>query len=151
MQTPLSFSQEELVEYIRIISEYHDEGKYGESVYVCDKVISLYPGVAEFHFLRGVSKYLMGDHEGAISDLDTAIDLEPGYTDAYYYRSRAKSKSGQYIGAMKDMNRARSHNFFRTFTIVAGDLMESVFGGDNNEEEKGEEGEDPRTSEEGSG
>ena len=54
---------------------------------------------------RGVAKYKLGDHNGAIADYDKALEIDPKYTNVYNNRGVAKCKLGDYNGAIEDFDK----------------------------------------------
>ncbi len=59
-------------------------------------------------FHRGIAKYTIGDHKGALDDLNRAIDMNPRNAEAYCLRGFIKSRScvkGE-KQAIEDFNRA---------------------------------------------
>ncbi len=61
---------------------------------------------AEEYFYRGLSKYELGDYNGAIQDYNKAIQLAPDNTSAYINRGNSKSNLGDENGAIQDYNKA---------------------------------------------
>ena len=59
---------------------------------------------------RGNAKSRIGDHAGAIADLDWAIAINPQDADAYCNRGNVKNKMGDYTGAITDIDRAIAIN-----------------------------------------
>ena len=73
----------------------------------------------EMFLHRGIAKFQLSDHKGAIADYDRAIDLDSKYAIAYYNRGTAKSKwrdkegakaDYDYTNAITDYDRAISIN-----------------------------------------
>ena len=54
----------------------------------------------------GLTKYALGNYEGAISDYDKAIKFNPQLADAYYNRGLSKSALRDDQGAKKDFTTA---------------------------------------------
>ena len=64
------------------------------------------PNDAEAYFNSGLSKYKVGDYQGAIVDFNQAIRLNPNYAEAYNHRGITKATLGDYQGAIVDYNKA---------------------------------------------
>ena len=81
------------------------EGKWEESIAKWDELILMLPDnhlkqVA--YGQRGLAKYNIGDHAGAIADYDRALEIFPGNTTARNNRGMAKRSMGDYVGAIAD-------------------------------------------------
>lgn len=72
-----------------------------------DKVLSMKPGFAAAHLLRGVISYRGGDYKAALTDFDAAVKSSPKYAQAIFARGLAKKKSGDESGGEKDLGEAR--------------------------------------------
>ncbi len=55
---------------------------------------------------RGLSKFNLGDKQGALADFDRAISLDRDVPKAYYYRGLVKISSGNKQGAIADLQTA---------------------------------------------
>jgi tetratricopeptide (TPR) repeat protein len=55
---------------------------------------------------RGLTKYKLGDYQGAIQDYNQALRLDSTYTYAYNNRGIAKKNLKDYQGAIQDYNKA---------------------------------------------
>jgi tetratricopeptide (TPR) repeat protein len=126
--------QDNIGDYLKIISRYYNEGNYSEAVTVCDRVIIDNPEIPEIYYLRGVMNYNLQEYSSAIEDFSIAINLHPGFQEAYHYRAKAKAKNGRYIGALRDLNSARNESLYKTLFLMTGDLFEWIFSGSSEKE-----------------
>ncbi len=67
-----------------------------------DMAIDLHPDYAAAYLCCGLTKYLKGDHEGAIVDLDRAVALIPDFPYVYFGRGSVKKAMGNQQGANED-------------------------------------------------
>lgn len=58
------------------------------------------------YFSRGLSKYLLRDDIGAISDFTKAIEINPNDALPYEYRARARGRLKDFERSMKDISKA---------------------------------------------
>lgn len=72
-----------------------------------DKVLSMKPGFAAAHLLRGAAAYRSGDYKAALVDFDAAVKSSPKYYQALFARGLAKKKTGDETGGDKDLADAR--------------------------------------------
>jgi tetratricopeptide (TPR) repeat protein len=72
-----------------------------------DKVLSMKPGFAAAHLLRGTVAYRAGDFKAALTDFDAAVKSSPKYYQALFARGLAKKKTGDESGGEKDLADAR--------------------------------------------
>ena len=89
------------------------EGKWSASVAEWDKVIPMLVDgniKAMAYSNRGNAKNNMGDHEGAIADLDRALKMNPGFAEAYNNRGNTKVNMGDNAGAITDYSQAIKFN-----------------------------------------
>ena len=66
----------------------------------------LKPDSADAFYFRGYTKYLLEEHEAAISDYNEALRIKPDYAVAYNNRGLAKASLGKYDSAISDYNEA---------------------------------------------
>ena len=71
-----------------------------------DKIIKTNIKDAGAYNERGVAKYNLEDHPGAINDFDKAIENNPNYATAYNNRGGAKDSLGDYNVAIDNYNEA---------------------------------------------
>ena len=60
----------------------------------------------EEYFLRGIAKYNLGDHRGALHDFSQTIEIHPFYSQALHYRAVTYSALMEKNKAIQDLNRA---------------------------------------------
>ena len=73
------------------------EGKWDAAIAKWDEIIALLPDSnikADAYCNRGAAKGRMGDHKGAIADLDRAIEINPQFMMAYNNRGKTKEQHG---------------------------------------------------------
>ncbi len=69
-------------------------------------VITYKPDLFEPYFLRGVTKYYLGDYMGAEYDLTKSIEMHPLYSHAYHIRGVTRDQMQNYHNALRDYNKA---------------------------------------------
>ena len=84
----------------------YKDGKYQESLVLCDQILEKDPKNTGAYNTRGACKYRLGQYEEAIADYDSAIAY--GLHDEVIYDNRANSKRalGHYASAIQDHNQA---------------------------------------------
>ena len=85
------------------------EGKWDAAIAKWNEIIALPPDSdtkALAYNNRGIAKGSMGDHKGAIADLDRALEINPQLAGGYYNRGNAKGSMGDHKGAIADFDRA---------------------------------------------
>jgi len=75
------------------------------------EAIRIEPTDARLYFYRGLRKYGMGDHEGAIQDLTAFIDLAPtdsiaSVSEAYSLRGSMRAITKDFPAAIQDQSKA---------------------------------------------
>ncbi|MCF8232722.1 MAG: tetratricopeptide repeat protein [Bacteroidales bacterium] len=60
----------------------------------------------EEYFLRGIAKYNLGDHRGALNDFSQTLSIHPFYTQALHYRGVTYSVLMEKNKAIQDFNEA---------------------------------------------
>ncbi|MCF8308130.1 MAG: tetratricopeptide repeat protein [Bacteroidales bacterium] len=60
----------------------------------------------EEYFLRGIAKYNLGDHRGALKDFSQTLSIHPFYTQALHYRGVTYSVLMEKNKAIQDFNEA---------------------------------------------
>ena len=58
--------------------------------------------LAESYYIRGLQKCILGDLDGAMSDLDKAISNNSKHAEAHFYRAALKKEMGDMDGFRKD-------------------------------------------------
>ncbi|HDR91120.1 MAG TPA: tetratricopeptide repeat protein, partial [candidate division Zixibacteria bacterium] len=78
-----------------------------ESALECiQSALEILPTDPQLLYLSGSAKYMIGDDEGAVEDLDRTIELDHKNVSAYTYRGMAKIGLGQHWEGIKDLNTA---------------------------------------------
>jgi len=79
---------------------------YTEAIENLNVVINRKEKPFEAYFLRGIAKYNLGDHHGALSDFNQTLEIHPFYVQAYHYRGVTYSALMEKSKAIQDLNRA---------------------------------------------
>ena len=64
---------------------------------------------ASFYVKRGLSKFLEGDVEGALTDIETALEIDPEHAQAYYSRGGMRFEFGRFEQAQGNFKDAHTH------------------------------------------
>ena len=86
-----------------------DEKDYDSAIVAIDKAIQLNPNLADFYYKRGLVKFKLGNHKGAIVDFEKGFKLntqDRGLVEAYYTLGLIKLDRGDYDGAIADLDKA---------------------------------------------
>ena len=76
--------------------------EYNKAILHLDRAIQLNPEANLFFMNRGIVKYVLGNHKGAIEDYNQAIELDPEDIHAYGARGETKTHIGDHVGAIDD-------------------------------------------------
>jgi serine/threonine protein kinase/Flp pilus assembly protein TadD len=89
----------------------HEIGAYDQALADYEIALRLRPDDSAAHFRRGVTRYVMGDSAGAITDFTEVIRHDPKDVGAYHFRSDAFARLGEYAkaGADRDTFERLSH------------------------------------------
>ena len=79
---------------------------YSEAIKNFNIAIIAKPNDFEAYFLRGISKYSLGDFDGAVEDFTRTLEIHPLYVRAYHYRGVANDRLSNYADAMADYRKA---------------------------------------------
>ncbi len=82
------------------------EGKYKSAIDVLNILLRSDSTSTDGYFLRGISKYNLGDLIGARNDFSNAIKINSVFTQAYQYRAVTNSSLGDYESAIQDFAKA---------------------------------------------
>lgn len=90
------------------VAAYHmQDRRFHRAAHVLDQAIATNPSLTEAHNLRGFSRTMIGDHEGATQDLNLVLQTEGAdHGRAYAYRSFVHSQMGNYDEALADAEQA---------------------------------------------
>jgi tetratricopeptide (TPR) repeat protein len=113
--------------YFNRACDFTETRQYQKAIAVCDELILIEQGNANYYYLRGVNYFFLQDWDKAIVDFDQTLKLNPQYTDAYLKRAKAKNKNNNFVGALVDYNNARNESFYKTLITVSGDFFRSMF------------------------
>lgn len=127
LPTLAGLGQQELKEYLRIISEFTTNQQYLEAVKVCDRILEEYPENADLYYLRGINHYLLEEYEKADQDFTKTLQLQPNYPDVYLYRAKTRKALKNYMGALRDYRKANNENMAKTLSSLTGDALRSLF------------------------
>ena len=82
----------------------HNNDTYG-AISEYSKAIKVYPNYVTAYLDRGVAKASLGDHKGALIDVNKAIELKPQI--AYYdFRAQTKLELKDYYGSIADFTKS---------------------------------------------
>ena len=90
----------------------------------------LVPLNADAYHKRGLSRFALGDHQGAVADFSQAVQLNPNHVHAYLHRSYTRICLDDSCGALADFDQA-----FRIAPEVAKDYSTKIteaLGSDQN-------------------
>ena len=76
------------------------------AIALCQKEIDKNPKEAPGYFARGLSKFYLGNHQGAINDYSKAIERGLNTSEAYLARARSKKSLEDVKGSCEDWNEA---------------------------------------------
>lgn len=117
--------------YLKIALEFTSNNQSIEAIKVCDKILALDSKHEDALFIRGINYFILKDYDAAIDDFSLLISINEKYPDAYLYRARSRKGKKEYWSAFKDYNKAKDENFSKTLSTLTGDLVKSIFSGDN--------------------
>ena len=80
----------------------HEIGAYDKALADFEIALGLRPDDLVARYRRGVTRYVMGDSAGAISDFTEVIQHDPKHVGAYHYRRDAYARLGEYSRAGAD-------------------------------------------------
>ena len=95
-----------------------------------NQAVYMHPTSYEAYFLRGITKYSLGDYVGAEYDFTMSIEFDPYYAESYHYRAIVRSQQYDFGGALEDyklaverdkknayilINRARTYLFLKEY------------------------------------
>jgi tetratricopeptide (TPR) repeat protein len=84
--------------------------RYDLAAKAFSEAIEVNPRNAVAYCNRGVARFFIGDHEGAIEDFTRALKINPRYTEAYCNRGGLLAKKGDYEKAVADYTKALKIN-----------------------------------------
>jgi tetratricopeptide (TPR) repeat protein len=82
------------------------ENLFEEAIDAYSKAVYLKPDNVDAYNARGITKYELGDKQGAIADFDKAIRFKPDFAIAFSNRGIAKYRLGDKQGAISDFTEA---------------------------------------------
>src|SRR5215475_14296471 len=88
--------------YAQRAAVWQSKGDTRRAVADCDAAISLDPGNAAYHRMRGNLRTMQADLDGAMGDFDAAIALDPTFAAAYVDRGMARFLRTDVAGALAD-------------------------------------------------
>jgi tetratricopeptide (TPR) repeat protein len=91
--------------YNKSLALYH-QGKYDQSIKVCDKAIKLDPEYVKAWNLKGANFNSLGNYEDAIKCFDEAIRLDPEYATARSNKGFSFYQQGKYNESIKACDEA---------------------------------------------
>ncbi|MDH4371753.1 MAG: tetratricopeptide repeat protein, partial [Nitrospira sp.] len=91
------------------------------------EALRLWPNSAVTHYMRGLARSNMGDHDGAITDCTEALRLKPEDAEAYVTRGVVRDRKGDLNGAITDCTEAirLKPNFAKAYVtrgVVCADM-----------------------------
>jgi len=81
-------------------------GTYKEAIAVFDRVIAIWPGLADAYLNKGIAERALGQVDAALPDLDKATDLNPNLTRAYDERGRIYLDKGNRPRAIEEFTKS---------------------------------------------
>ncbi len=85
-------------------------------------------GSAEAYYGRGKAKFLQGQYEAAITDIDAVLQIKPDFAYAYHARGSSNFKLGQFESAISDFDSALRIKPDFAKTYVARALVKMLLG-----------------------
>ena len=73
---------------------------------ICDKALTLDPGLAETHASRGLALAAAGRHQEAVAEFERAIALDPNSYEGHYFCARHSFQQGNFERAVEHYARA---------------------------------------------
>lgn len=64
------------------------------------------PNDAKTYYVRGLSRFDLGDFPGSIADFNQALQNQPNYAEAYFYRGLTRFNQGNLQGSLADYTQA---------------------------------------------
>jgi len=101
-----SFAQKTAEEYYEIAKIDLEDENYRHAIKSYTKAIELDDGVAQYHFQRGRSYFLMGEYFLAKTDMDEALFLDSTIATAYHIRAIYYFMTENYTASIADNNKA---------------------------------------------
>ncbi|WP_017293714.1 tetratricopeptide repeat protein [Geminocystis herdmanii] len=87
---------------LKLAKSYLKKGSYAESILLYNKSIFNNPTQSKNYFLRGISKYKLGDIQGALTDFSQTITLNDQDSLAYHWAGYLHQQLGNYPEALME-------------------------------------------------
>ncbi len=81
-------------------------GRYRDSLEWAEKFLRLHPDGGETRKVSGLSRFMLGDKQGAEADLEVAVRQLPADFDAHYYLGRVYFEQSKVSPALQSLRRA---------------------------------------------
>jgi predicted Zn-dependent protease len=109
------------------------EKKTDEALALANEALTLFPGEAHFHALRGDVRLVREQYDMAVTNYSRAIDRRPGFFYYHLQRGMAKNEMGQTDAATADLQRsieilptAPAHYTLGTIKEQRGSMAEAI-------------------------
>lgn len=100
---------------------------YVLSIQYFNQIIKLKPYLAEPYLLRAIAKIQLGDHKGALRDLDASIERNPFQPGAYYTRGYVYRQLGELEKAEADFSTALHYSpENKTYMLLRADVLSAM-------------------------
>jgi tetratricopeptide (TPR) repeat protein len=83
---------------------FHKKERYQEAIVCFEKLLELYPNVADPYIGRGLGRLMLKQYDDAITDFSQALQLDPTRVEIYYRRGLSYSAKGLSEQALSDFD-----------------------------------------------
>ncbi|MBU1450905.1 MAG: tetratricopeptide repeat protein [Proteobacteria bacterium] len=90
--------------------EARKQKKYGESINLFNRGLAINPYDPDAYYLRGTARYLLGQDDQAMADMDQAIAYDPRHAMAHLFRGKIWLRRGQNEKALAQINESLALN-----------------------------------------